>query len=283
MQRPLGCIAGHYMVYGPLTNGATSVIYEGAANVPDRHRHFQIIENFGVTVYFVALALIDTFMKWGREIPDTHDLSSLRLLGGMGESSNPDAPRWYREVVGGGRCPVVDTWWQSETGAVMIAPLPGLTAAKPGSPTTPVPGISAHIVDAEDDLVAWGNTDGSLWIGRGRRCCGEFGVMTSALSRRTGRSLADEDGTSPGSTPGMTWRTQSGSSAALTTWTTYPATNAPPRVSRAAPPTRSRFGSLLTLDDGESGVRRASAPVLSSAAAQAPSTHRALGMTARPP
>ena len=153
---PLGCIAGHYMVYGPLTNGATSVIYEGAANVPDRHRHFQIIENFGVTVYFVALALIDTFMKWGREIPDTHDLSSLRLLGGMGESSNPDAPRWYREVVGGGRCPVVNTWWQSETGAVMIAPLPGLTAAKPGSPTTPVPGISAHIVDAEDDLVALG-------------------------------------------------------------------------------------------------------------------------------
>ena len=126
----LGCVAGHYMVYGPLTNGATSVIYEGAANFPDPHRHFEIIETYGVTVYYVTLTLIHAFMTWGRGLPDAHDLSSLRLLGGMGEQNSPEAWQWYREVVGGDRCPIVNTWWQSETGAVMIAPLPGLTAAK---------------------------------------------------------------------------------------------------------------------------------------------------------
>jgi acetyl-CoA synthetase len=152
----LACIAGHYMVYGSLTNGATSVIYEGTANSPDRHRHFRIIENYGVTVYYVTQALIDGFMKWGREIPDAHDLSSLRLLGVMGERINPEAWQWYREVIGRNRCPIVDTWWQPETGAVMIAPLPGLTAAKPGSLAGPVPGISAHIIDADNDVVALG-------------------------------------------------------------------------------------------------------------------------------
>jgi acetyl-CoA synthetase len=152
----LGCIAGHYMVYGALTNGATSVIFEGAAKIPDQHRHFQIIENYGVTVYCAAPSLINAFMKWGREIPDAHDLSSLRLLGGMGQPPGPEAWQWYREVIGGGNCPIVDTWWQPETGAVMIAPLPGLTAAKPGSPTNPVPGISAHIINEHDDLVGLG-------------------------------------------------------------------------------------------------------------------------------
>jgi acetyl-CoA synthetase len=145
-----------YTVYGLLSTGATSVIYEGAANFPDQHRHFQIIESYGVTVYCVAPTSISTFMKWGHEIPDAHDLSSLRLLGVMGERNDPEAWRWYRAVIGGNRCPIVDTSWQPETGAVMIAPLPGLMAVKPGSPSSPLPGISAHIVDEEDDLVALG-------------------------------------------------------------------------------------------------------------------------------
>jgi len=144
----IGWVTGHtYGVYGPLSNGITEVLYEGTPDTPDEHRHFQIIEKYGVTIYYTAPTLIRTFMKWGREIPDAHDLSSLRLLGSVGEPINPEAWRWYREVFGASRVPVVDTWWQTETGSAMISPLPGVAAAKPGSAMTPLPGISAKIVD----------------------------------------------------------------------------------------------------------------------------------------
>jgi len=144
----IGWVTGHsYLVYGPLSNGATEVIYEGTPNSPDEHRHFQVIEKYGVTTYYIAPTLIRTFMKWGREIPAAHDLSSLRLLGSVGEPINPEAWRWYHEVIGGGRCPIVDTWWQTETGGIMVSPLPGVTACKPGSAMRPLPGISANVVD----------------------------------------------------------------------------------------------------------------------------------------
>ncbi|MBV9350946.1 MAG: acetate--CoA ligase [Mycobacterium sp.] len=144
----IGWVTGHtYSVYGPLSNGITQVIYEGTPESPNKHRHFEIVEKYGVTIYYSAPTLIRTFMRWGREIPGAHDLSSLRLLGTVGEPINPEAWRWYREAVGGGRTPVVDTWWQTETGAAMISPLPGIAAAKPGSAMTPLPGISARIVD----------------------------------------------------------------------------------------------------------------------------------------
>jgi len=150
----IGWVTGHsYVVYGPLANRATQVIYEGTPNSPDEHRHFQIIEKYGVSIYYAAPTLIRTFMKWGRQIPDAHDLSSLRVLGSVGEPINPEAWRWYHKVFGAGRAPVVDTWWQTETGAIMISPLPGVTAAKPGAAMTPVPGISAKVVDEEGQPV----------------------------------------------------------------------------------------------------------------------------------
>ena len=146
----IGWVTGHtYIVYGPLSNGVTQVVYEGTPNSPNEHRHFEVIEKYGVTIYYTAPTLIRMFMKWGREIPDAHDLSSLRLLGSVGEPINPEAWRWYRDAFGGNRTPIVDTWWQTETGAIMISPLPGVTAAKPGSAMTPLPGISAKIVDEE--------------------------------------------------------------------------------------------------------------------------------------
>ncbi|MGY4709781.1 acetate--CoA ligase [Mycolicibacterium sp. CBM1] len=144
----IGWVTGHtYIVYGPLSNGATQVVYEGTPASPDEHRHFQVIEKYGVTIYYTAPTLIRTFMKWGREIAFAHDLSSLRLLGSVGEPINPEAWRWYRLVFGGDAAPIVDTWWQTETGAAMISPLPGVTTCKPGSAMRPLPGISAKIVD----------------------------------------------------------------------------------------------------------------------------------------
>ncbi|WP_421843634.1 acetate--CoA ligase [Mycobacterium sp.] len=148
----IGWVTGHtYGVYGPLSSGITEVLYEGTPDTPDQHRHFQIIDKYGVTIYYTAPTLIRTFMKWGREVPDTHDLSSLRLLGSVGEPINPEAWRWYHDVIGAGRSPIVDTWWQTETGSAMISPLPGVTAAKPGSAMAPLPGISAKIVDDHGD------------------------------------------------------------------------------------------------------------------------------------
>jgi acetyl-CoA synthetase len=146
----IGWITGHtYIVYGPLSNGVTQVVYEGTPASPTMHRHFEVIEKYGVTIYYTAPTLIRTFMKWGRTLPAAHDLSSLRLLGSVGEPINPEAWRWYREFFGADQTPIVDTWWQTETGAIMISPLPGVTAAKPGSAMTPLPGISAKVVDDE--------------------------------------------------------------------------------------------------------------------------------------
>ncbi|UGT52929.1 acetate--CoA ligase [Nocardia asteroides] len=161
----IGWVTGHsYIVYGPLANRATQVVYEGTPNSPDEHRHFQIIEKYGVTIYYTAPTLIRTFMKWGREIPDAHDLTSLRLLGSVGEPINPEAWRWYREVFGADKTPIVDTWWQTETGAIMISPLPGVTAAKPGAAMAPLPGISAKVVDEEGKPVELGETEANGYL-----------------------------------------------------------------------------------------------------------------------
>ncbi|GJF08235.1 hypothetical protein NGTWS0302_18880 [Mycolicibacterium cyprinidarum] len=150
----IGWVTGHtYIVYGPLSNGVTQVVYEGTPASPDEHRHFQVIEKYGVTVYYTAPTVVRTFMKWGRELAFSHNLSSLRLLGSVGEPINPEAWRWYRLVFGGDKTPVVDTWWQTETGAAMISPLPGVTDCKPGSAMRPLPGISAKIVDDDGNEV----------------------------------------------------------------------------------------------------------------------------------
>ena len=142
----IGWVTGHsYVVYGPLQNGATVVMYEGAPDWPTRDRFWEIVERYGVTVFYTAPTAIRAFMKWGAEWPAGRDLSSLRLLGSVGEPINPEAWMWYHEHIGGARCPVVDTWWQTETGHILIAPLPGITPLKPGSATKPFPGITAEI------------------------------------------------------------------------------------------------------------------------------------------
>ena len=154
----IGWVTGHsYIVYGPLNNGATSVLYEGDPAYPDWDRHWQIVERYRVNSYYTAPTLIRSFVKMGEEYPRRHDLSSLRLLGTVGEPINPEAWVWYWQVIGGGRCPVVDTWWQTETGGILVAPLPGVVTTKPGSATVPFPGISAQIVDELGDPVARGS------------------------------------------------------------------------------------------------------------------------------
>ncbi|HET7274578.1 MAG TPA: acetate--CoA ligase, partial [Longimicrobiaceae bacterium] len=146
----VGWVTGHsYIVYGPLANGATVMMYEGAPDHPDRGRFWQLIESYGVTIFYTAPTAIRAFMKWGTQYPERHDLSSLRVLGTVGEPINPEAWIWYNQNIGGGRCPIVDTWWQTETGAIMITPLPGLTATTPGSATLPFPGIQADILNNE--------------------------------------------------------------------------------------------------------------------------------------
>jgi acetyl-CoA synthetase len=153
----IGWVTGHsYIVYGPLANAATSVMYEGAPNYPREDRWWEIVERYGVTIFYTAPTAIRACMKWGAEHPEAHDLSSLRLLGTVGEPINPRAWLWYHEHIGGGRCPIVDTWWQTETGAIMISPLPGLTTTKPGSATIPLPGIRAAIYDAEGNEITEG-------------------------------------------------------------------------------------------------------------------------------
>jgi acetyl-CoA synthetase len=153
----IGWVTGHsYIVYGPLTNGATSVIYEGTPDTPGKDRLWAIAEKYKATILYTAPTAIRTFMKWGTQEPEKHDLSSLRLLGSVGEPINPEAWIWYHTHIGGGRCPVVDTWWQTETGAIMISPLPGATTLKPGSATFPLPGIAAEVVDEDGTPVARG-------------------------------------------------------------------------------------------------------------------------------
>jgi len=153
----IGWVTGHsYVVYGPLANGATVVMYEGAPDWPQKDRFWSIIERYGVTVFYTAPTAIRAFMRWGTEWPERRDLTSLRLLGSVGEPINPEAWVWYYRYIGGERCPVVDTWWQTETGAIMITPLPGVTTLKPGSATKPFPGISAEIRNERGDKVEVG-------------------------------------------------------------------------------------------------------------------------------
>ncbi|WP_094228887.1 acetate--CoA ligase [Methanolobus psychrotolerans] len=159
-----GWITGHsYLVYGPLSNGTTLVIYEGAPDYPDKDRYWDIIERHKVTILYTAPTAIRTFMKWGASWPQMHDISTLRLIGSVGEPINPGAWLWYHENIGMGRCPVVDTWWQTETGMIMISPLPGITTTKPGSATLPIPGIKAAVLDDKGNEVAPGQ-DGYLAI-----------------------------------------------------------------------------------------------------------------------
>ncbi|ACZ23240.1 acetyl-coenzyme A synthetase [Sanguibacter keddieii DSM 10542] len=153
----VGWVTGHtYVVYGPLLNGATQVIYEGTPDTPHQGRWWELVEKYEVSILYTAPTAIRTCMKWGEEIPGRFDLSSLRLLGSVGESINPEAWKWYRRVIGSGTTPIVDTWWQTETGAIMISPLPGVTAAKPGSAQRPLPGIAAEVVDDSGVPVADG-------------------------------------------------------------------------------------------------------------------------------
>ena len=153
----IGWVTGHsYIVYGPLTNGATSVIYEGTPDFPEKDRLWSIAERYGVTILYTAPTAIRTFMKWGPQFPEAHDLTSLRLLGSVGEPINPEAWMWYFEHIGGGRCPIVDTWWQTETGSILISPLPGVTTLKPGSATFPLPGIAAEVVDEQGNRIEVG-------------------------------------------------------------------------------------------------------------------------------
>ncbi|MGA9750132.1 MAG: acetate--CoA ligase [Nocardioides sp.] len=154
----VGWVTGHsYMVYGPLANGATSVMYEGTPDSPHKGRWWEIVQKYGVTIFYTAPTAIRTFMKWGSEIPAKFDLSSLRVLGSVGEPINPEAYVWYRETIGAGKVPVVDTWWQTETGSIMISPLPGVTHGKPGSAMTAIPGVSADVVDDAGESVPDGS------------------------------------------------------------------------------------------------------------------------------
>ncbi len=162
----VGWVTGHsYMLYGPLTNGATTVMFEGAPNYPEPDRCWEIIDKYGVTIFYTAPTAIRSFIKWGREWPQRHRLSSLRLLGSVGEPINPEAWIWYHEEIGKKRCPIVDTWWQTETGGILISPIPGVTASKPGSATRPFPGIAADVVTREGTSVA-ANQGGFLVIKR---------------------------------------------------------------------------------------------------------------------
>ena len=159
----IGWITGHsYVAYGPTANGATQVIYEGTPDTPHKGRWWEIVAKYGVTILYTAPTAIRTFMKWGDEFPARHDLSSLRLLGSVGEPINPEAWIWYRETIGGSNCPIVDTWWQTETGGIMISPLPGVTECKPGSAMRPLPGISAEILDESGEVLSHNGHAGYL-------------------------------------------------------------------------------------------------------------------------
>ena len=202
----IGWITGHsYIVYGPLANGATSVMYEGAPDYPERDRWWEIVERYGVSILYTAPTVIRSFMKWGEELLAGHDLSSLRLLGSVGEPINPRAWLWYHEHIGGGRCPIVDTWWQTETGAIMISPLPGITTTKPGSATVPLPGIEAAIYDTEGEPIEEGG--GTLvltapWPAMARTLYGEPERFVETYWQRYGKDTylvgdaarRDEDG-----------------------------------------------------------------------------------------
>ena len=211
----VGWVTGHsYIVYGPLANGATQVMYEGVPNHPAEDRFWEIVEKYGVTILYTAPTAIRTFMKWGDQEPAKHDLSSLRLLGSVGEPINPEAWMWYQEHIGGGRCPIVDTWWQTETGGIMISPLPGATTTKPGSATFPLPGVSAELLDDAGNRVEVGGGYLTLtrpWPGM----LAASGATPSASARPTGRGSLT--GTSPATGRSSTTRGTCGCSGASTT------------------------------------------------------------------
>ena len=214
----VGWVTGHsYIVYGPLLNGATSVMYEGAPDYPHKGIWWELCERYGVTIFYTAPTAIRACMKWGAEHGRAHDLSALRLLGTVGEPINPKAWLWYWKVVGGGRCPIVDTWWQTETGHIMITTLPGAQPMKPGSAGTPLPGIAAAVVDDErrrGRARHAGPADAAR--APGRACCARSTATTSASSRPTARGSAR--GRTSSATPRARTRTAtSGSSAASTT------------------------------------------------------------------
>ncbi len=193
----VGWITGHsYIVYGPLANGATQVMYEGVPNYPANDRFWEIIEKYAVTKFYTAPTAIRTFMKWGAAEPARHDLSSLLLLGSVGEPINPEAWMWYQEHIGGGTCPIVDTWWQTETGGIMISPLPGCTTTKPGSATFPLPGIGAEVIDDDGRTVEHGGGYLTLtqpWPGMLRGIWGDNERYTDTYwSRFPGRYFAGD-------------------------------------------------------------------------------------------
>lgn len=234
----IGWVTGHsYIVYGPLANGATQVMYEGTPDTPHQGRFWEIVQKYGVTILYTAPTAIRTFMKWGDDIPAKFDLSSLRVLGSVGEPINPEAWVWYREHIGAGRTPIVDTWWQTETGAMMISPLPGVTETKPGSAQRALPGIAATVVDDEANEVPDGAAATWSSPSRGRRCSAPSGATTSATSTPTGR--ASRASTSPATGPRRTTTATSGCSAGSTTSCSSPATTSrPPRSSRPSSRTR---------------------------------------------
>ncbi|MFI5234567.1 MAG: acetate--CoA ligase [Gemmatimonadales bacterium] len=201
----IGWVTGHsYVVYGPLANGATVFIYEGAPDWPERDRFWKLVARWGVTVLYTAPTAIRAFMKWGEELPAKHDLSTLRLLGSVGEPINPEAWMWYHRHIGGERCPIVDTWWQTETGGIMITPLPGVTTTKPGSATVPFPGVVAELVDSTGKVIPTGGgflTLNAPWPGMLRTIYGDDARYHETYwSRFPGRYFAgdgakvDDDG-----------------------------------------------------------------------------------------
>ena len=214
----VGWVTGHsYIVYGPLANRATSVMYEGTPETPHRGRWWEIVQKYGVTILYTAPTVIRTFMKWGEDVPQGFDLSSLRVLGSVGEPINPEAWLWYHENIGGGRCPIVDTWWQTETGAHMITPLPGVTTLVPGlraaprSPASPPRSSTTRATSSP-------TTRPACWCSpsRGRRCCAPSGATTTGTSTPTGRG-SGRTSTSPGTAPRRTPTATSGCSAGWTT------------------------------------------------------------------
>ena len=179
-----------YIVYGPLANGATSVMWEGAPDYPDKDIWWTIVERYKVTILYTAPTAIRACMKWGPEYPEKHDLSSLRLLGSVGEPINPKAWLWYHKEIGGERCPIVDTWWQTETGSIVISPQPGVTTTKPGSATQPLPGYSAAGVRGR--RAGWTGTGLLVLTSPGPPCCARSTETTTGSSRRTSRD-SDRD------------------------------------------------------------------------------------------
>jgi acetyl-CoA synthetase len=199
----VGWVTGHsYIVYGPLANGATVLMYEGAPDAPDRGRFWKIIQDYRVTIFYTAPTAIRAFMKWGPEWPQKHDLSTLRLLGTVGEPINPEAWIWYHQHIGGARCPVVDTWWQTETGAIMITPLPGITHTVPGSATTPFPGIHADILSLRGERIPTGGGFLAIrrpWPSMLRGIWGDpQRFVETYWSKWTGETVGEGDDAQPG-------------------------------------------------------------------------------------